>query len=198
MRGASLLILMGCMLGLPLAGCPVDPSGEAVGTYDVTGSLVENSCGSTAFAAQDPVEFVVELRAEDHGPAYWRRPTAAIVNGSHTGDVYRFRTEVPVTLYGPDPTTGTAGCTLAQVETILVTAKTSEVGDGGVGTPNDQGSADAGAAESDLFRGQSVIELVPTAGSNCLGAVAVAGGPFLALPCRVEYDLSGASRTPVF
>lgn len=198
MRGATLLILMGCMLAFPLSGCPVDPSGEVVGTYNVTGSLVENSCGSTAFAAQDPIDFVVELRAEDHGPAYWRRPTAAIVNGSHTGDVYRFRTEVPVTLYGADPTTGTPGCTLAQVETILVTAKASEAGDGGVSTPNDQGRADAGAASGEIFRGESVIELVPTAGSNCLRAVALSGGPFLTLPCRVEYDLSGASRSPVF
>ena len=72
MRGAYLLILMGCLLGVPLSGCPVDPEGDVVGTYSVSGSLVENSCGSTAFAAQDPIDFVVELRAEDHGPAYWQ------------------------------------------------------------------------------------------------------------------------------
>jgi hypothetical protein len=199
MRGASLLILMGCLLGLPLSGCPpVDPSGEVVGTYDVTGSLVENSCGSAAFAAQDPIEFVVELRAEGHGPAYWRRPTTGIVSGSHTGDVYRFRTEVPVTLYGPDAEAGTAGCILAQVETIQVAATSTPLVDGGVAGGNDLGVPDAGVAAADVFRGESVIELVPTAGSDCLRAVALAGGPFLTLPCRVEYDLSGAGRTSVF
>ena len=198
MRGASLLILMGCLLGLPLSGCPpVDPSGEVVGTYDVNGSLVVNSCGSTAFNAVDPLSFVVEVRSEDHGPAYWRRPNAAIVNGSHTGDDYRFRTEVPVQLYGPDIETQTPGCTLAQIETIRVTAKSDSL-DGGV--PNDQGTSagDAGVPASSAFRGTSVIELAPTAGSNCLRAVAISGGPFLTLPCRVEYDLSGSTRSSVF
>jgi len=163
----------------------------------VTGSLVANSCGSTAFNAVNPLSFVVELRSEDHGPAYWRRPNAAIVNGSHTGDDYRFRTELAVQLYPADVNTQTPGCTLAQIETIQVTAKSAE-GDGGV--PNDLGTAmgDAGVPASSAFRGTSVIELVPTAGSNCLGAVAIGGGPFLALPCRVEYDLSGATRSSVF
>lgn len=194
MRGASLLILMGCLLGLPLGGCPpVDPTGEVVGTYEVTGSLVENSCGSTAFNAVDPLSFVVELRSEDHGPAVWRRPSAAIVNGSHTGDDYRFRTEVQVQLYGPDEVNQTAGCVLAQVETIRVTAKSS-VSDGDLGTS----TGDAGVAANSAFRGTSVIELSPTAGSNCLRAVAISGGPFLALPCRVEYDLSGTLRSSVF
>ena len=197
MRGASLLILMGCMLGLPLGGCPpVEPSGEVKGTYDVTGSLVMNSCGSTAFNAVDPLNFIVELRAEDHGPAYWRRPNAAIVNGSHTGDDYRFRTESSVPIYAADEATGTPGCTVAQIESIRVTAR-SESMDGGV--PNDLGTStgDAGVANS-AFRGTNVIEIIPTGGSNCLRAVAISGGPFLALPCRVEYDLSGSSRSSVF
>ena len=196
MRGAYLLILMGCLLGVPLSGCPVDPEGDVVGTYSVSGSLVENSCGSTAFAAQDPIDFVVELRAEDHGPAYWRRPTTGIVSGSHTGDEYRFRTEAPVTLYGPDVEAGTAGCTLAQIETIQITAKASTLDDAGV--PLDQGTADAGVAADGTFRGTSTIELSPTADSNFLRAVALSGGPFLALPCRVRYDLSGVARSPVF
>lgn len=199
MRGASLLILMGCLAGLPLGGCPpVEPTGDVVGTYEVTGSLVENSCGSTAFNAVDPVSFVVELRSEDHGPAVWRRPNAAIVNGSHTGDDYRFRTETTVQLYGPDEVAQTPGCVLAQIETIRVTAKSSASGDAGVSSDLGTSTGDAGVSANSAFRGTSVIELSPTAGSNCLRAVAISGGPFLTLPCRVEYDLSGTSRSSVF
>ena len=121
---------------------------------------------------------------------------AAIVNGSHTGDDYRFRTESSVPIYAADEATGTPGCTVAQIESIRVTAR-SESMDGGV--PNDLGTStgDAGVANS-AFRGTNVIEIIPTGGSNCLRAVAISGGPFLALPCRVEYDLSGSSRSSVF
>lgn len=34
-------------------------------------------------------------------------------------------------------------------------------------------------------------EIEPIAGSDCSPALSVSGGAFLALPCRVEYVLSG-------
>ncbi len=217
MRHAPLPVLLSPLLGLlgfaALGGCPANPDGEVVGTYNVSGSLLENSCGSTAFAAVDPLSFVVELRADPTGPAFWRRPNAPIVNGSHTGDDYRFRTEVPVTLYGPDETTGAPGCVLAQVETIefnaLATVADAGVGDAGladaeitdaeIADAGTQGASDGGVVSpSDSFRGTSVIELTPVAGADCARAHSINGGPFLALPCRVRYDLSGAARSSVF
>jgi len=39
--------------------------------------------------------------------------------------------------------------------------------------------------------GSQVTEIVPLTGSDCRPAVAALGGPFLSLPCRVEYVLTG-------
>ena len=47
--------------------------------------------------------------------------------------------------------------------------------------------------------GSQITEIVPLAGADCTPAVTALGGPFLALPCRVEYVLtgSGVSTAPV-
>jgi hypothetical protein len=39
--------------------------------------------------------------------------------------------------------------------------------------------------------GSQSTDITPLTGSDCRPAVAALGGPFLALPCRVEYVLTG-------
>ena len=39
--------------------------------------------------------------------------------------------------------------------------------------------------------GSQTTEIEPLAGADCTPAVAALGGPFLSLPCRVEYVLTG-------
>ena len=63
------------------------------------------------------------------------------------------------------------------------------VDDGGV---DEESEADAGVEPVLLtLTGSQITEIIPLTGSDCTPAVAALGGPFLALPCRVEYVLSG-------
>lgn len=169
-------------------GCdPVYP-GDPVGTFDVTGHLEENSCGELAVPAIDPLRFAVEIR-ERSGEAFWRRPERGVVSGTARGDgSFRFRTEtlVPLIAPDPDPDFGHAGCALRQTEVVDVTVAAAGRADGGV---PDAGESAAGNAS--VLTGANVIDLVPEPGSDCTPALVVAGGPFLALPCRVGYSFEG-------
>jgi hypothetical protein len=68
------------------------------------------------------------------------------------------------------------------------------VEDGGVDDAgvDEESGADAGVEPTLLtLTGSQTTEITPLTGSDCTPAVAALGGPFLSLPCRVEYVLSG-------
>ena len=56
--------------------------------------------------------------------------------------------------------------------------------------------ADAGLEPLLLsMTGSQSTEIEPLSGADCTPAVAALGGPFLSLPCRVEYVLTGSGIT---
>ncbi len=112
----------------------------------------------------------------------------------------------------PDRFRGYVGCSVTQRDVFTFEVDVPEIEtavDAGVG--DDGGVADDAGVEADggvdagvdggvdagidptltLLSGTQSTEIIPLAGSDCTPAVAAVGGPFLSLPCRVEYVLTG-------
>ena len=207
------------LFGLPLLvlGCwgqGEEPPGEPIGTFNAVGFMVEQSCGA-AVPAPDPLQLDFELRSESNGRAYWQRLGGAMFAGIEKDGEFTFQVSQSWMVVEPDRFRGFVGCSVTQrdiftfvVETLDVeTDSDAGIVDGGV---EDAGVEDAGVEdggvedggvdeESDAgvepvlltLTGSQITEIIPLTGSDCTPAVAALGGPFLALPCRVEYVLSG-------
>jgi hypothetical protein len=204
------------LFGLPLLvlGCwgqGEEPPGQAIGTFNAVGFMVEQSCGA-AIPAPDPLDLDFELRSEFNGRAYWRRLGGSMFAGVEKNGEYIFQVSQSWMVIEPDRFRGFVGCSVTQRDVFTFAVETVELGtetdggveDGGVadGGVEDGGAVDAGTDEESeadagpepiLFTltGSQTTEITPLTGSDCTPAVAALGGPFLALPCRVEYVLSG-------
>lgn len=204
------------LIGLPLLvlGCwgqGEEPPGQAIGTFNAVGFMVEQSCGA-AIPAPDPLDLDFELRSEFNGRAYWRRLGGSMFAGVEKNGEYIFQVSQSWMVIEPDRFRGFVGCSVTQRDVFTFAVETVELGtetdggveDGGVadGGVEDGGAVDAGTDEESeadagpepiLFTltGSQTTEITPLTGSDCTPAVAALGGPFLALPCRVEYVLSG-------
>jgi len=203
MRSCLALVLL-------LSACTPAYPGEGDGTFDVVGALEENTCGETALPAVDPMIFMVELRSDGTGQAFWRRPSSPVVAGTNLDGSYRFRFTTGIPVYAGDEALGTPGCALIQEESVWVAIDAPAASDAGPGdaaaddSAVDAGeNADAGSDASDLdagasasFSGTDDIQLTVAPGYDCSALVGSAGGPFLALPCGVSYSLSGSPRSP--
>ena len=184
------LLVLGCW------GQTEEPPGEPIGTFTAVGFMVEQSCGA-AVPAPDPLALDFELRSESNGRAYWRRLGGAMFAGIEKDGEFTFQVSQSWMVVEPDRFRGFVGCSVTQrdiftfvVETLGVeTDIDAGVADGGV---DEESEADAGVEPVLLtLSGSQITEIVPLTGSDCTPAVAALGGPFLALPCRVEYVLSG-------
>ena len=175
---------------LPVVACwdrGEEPPGEAVGSFEATGLMVEQSCGS-AIPAPDPLDLTFDLRAEDGGRAYWRRQGGQMFAGIHTDGEYTFTVSQSWMVIEPDRFRGYVGCSVTQrdIFTFVVDEVEAESEEPELG-------ADAGAVPSLLtLSGAQITEIDPLSGADCTPAVAAAGGPFLSMPCRVEYVLTGS------
>jgi hypothetical protein len=198
-----------------VACMPNEIPGEPVGTYRVTGSLEQNSCGSGAVPAADPLQFEVQI-LDDRGVGVWALSDKPFVYGTLTdeGD-FSFKTETSYALeqnqvrsvtsdeeeiarlFSPDrenPDTPTP-CVLEQVETIegilFRNALGSDEPDGGVEDGDD--SDEDGSEDEDVpdLEGENLIEIRPATGSSCTNATSAGGGVFLTLPCEISYSLQG-------
>ncbi|NOQ85178.1 MAG: hypothetical protein GQ551_14315 [Myxococcales bacterium] len=194
------------LIGLPLLvlGCwgqGEEPPGQPIGTFNAVGFMVEQSCGA-AIPAPDPLDLDFELRSEFNGRAYWRRLGGSMFAGVERDGEYTFQVSQSWMVIEPDRFRGFVGCSVTQrdiftflVEAVEVDIETDGgVADGGVedGGVADGGAEDAGPAPILLtLTGSQTTEITPLTGSDCTPAVAALGGPFLSLPCRVEYVLSG-------
>lgn len=179
-----LAVLMGCW------GQGQELPGEPVGTFEAVGLMVEQSCGA-AISSPDPLELDFEVRAEPQGRAYWQQPAGPLFAGLKKGNAYSFQVSQSWVVFEPDSFRGYAGCSVTQRDAFMfVVEKGQETGD--AGTADAQVGADAGVPASPLsLTGSQVTEITPVPGADCTPAVAANGGPFLALPCRVEYVLTG-------
>lgn len=182
-------LLLGCW------GQSEEPPGEAVGTFNAVGFMVEQSCGE-AIPAPDPLDLDFELRTESNGRAYWRRLGGSTFAGVEKDGEFTFQVGQSWMVIQPDRFRGYVGCSVTQRDVFTFQVESVELGaDAGVA---DGGASDAGpdidaATEPSLFTlsGSQTTEIFPLAGSDCTPAVAALGGPFLSLPCRVEYVLTG-------
>jgi hypothetical protein len=174
--------------------------------FNAVGFMVEQSCGA-AIPAPDPLDLDFELRSEFNGRAYWRRLGGSMFAGVEKDGEYVFQVSQSWMVVQPDRFRGYVGCSVTQRDVFTFAIETVDLGietDGGVpdGGTEDGGVEDAGIdAEPEVdagpeptlltLTGAQTTEITPLAGSDCTPAVAALGGPFLSLPCRVEYVLSG-------
>ena len=168
--GLGLLLLTLSLAAGSLACAPPDVPGEVVGTYRFTGPLETNECGAMAFPATDTLDMRVELRRE-LTMAVWRSPQAPINYGVIEDDVEPERW----LFEGGASYPAYEGCVFIQEERIELDSVDPE-----------------GAS------GTTVVRISPAPGSNCLPSLAVAGGPFLALPCEASWTIDGEPIEPLF
>jgi hypothetical protein len=158
-----------------------------VGEFDATGLMVEQSCGS-AIPAPDPLDLAFELRAEAGGRAYWRRQGGSMFAGVYKDGEYTFTVSQSWMVLEPDRFRGFVGCSVTQRDTFTFLVEDIET------TVDEENTgADAGVQPALLsLTGSQTTEITPLSGADCTPAVAALGGPFLSLPCRVEYVLTGS------
>ena len=169
-----------------------DNLGEAVGTFDLTGSVDQNSCGASAVPALDPSLFVAELYQSRDGKGVWRvlgmkgqagaalaNPTSIEGRAEDHHYVFELRSNIPV--LQPNAETNQAGCDLVQEETLsfeVVFASEDGV---------DHKAGDL------ILEGTHHLEWSPSQASDCAPIVAPPD-PFNTLPCGLDYDLYGLRR----
>lgn len=184
-----LLVLLVLMWGCWDQG--EEPPGEPIGSFEAVGLMVEQSCGA-AIPAPDPLDLRFELRSESNGRAYWRQYGGSMFAGVEKDGEYVFQTSQSWMVIEPDRFRGYVGCSVTQRDVFTFIVDALEVGteaDAGV-----EEGLDAGVGADPALitlSGSQTTEIVPLTGSDCTPAVAALGGPFLALPCRVEYVLTG-------
>ena len=188
MRGILLGVLLLCAA---CWGQGEEPPGEPVGRFEATGLMVEQSCGA-AIPAPDPLDLVFDLRAEAGGRAYWRRQGGSMFAGLFKDGQYTFTVSQSWMAVAPDQFRGYAGCSVTQrdtftflVEDLLEEENTDA---GGEDATDPDGGVDPTLLE---LSGSQTTEIEALAGADCRPAIAAFNGPFLALPCRVEYVLTG-------
>jgi hypothetical protein len=186
---------------LPAFACePEEPPGELIGTYDIVGHLEDNTCGSTAMPAVNPLLFEAQIR-DDDGVGVWIPPKgSAMVLGSISADgKFSFRQEIQFEVEQDtepdylsydeiDPGGGASTCVLTQAEIIQ----------GNVLRHDLEGPGDAGGMDlpddGPELNGTNTIDVSAASGSDCSPSTSAGGGPFLALPCRIYYTLEGTRQ----
>jgi hypothetical protein len=190
--------------------------GALVGSYAIHGVLVENTCGQTALPTANPLDFVVELRT-DSGVAYWMPDKATPASGTLTeSGTFRFsmsetqlvgpapgmRQDEPSDFLSTEPDFDlrrqqARACALTRKQTV--SGKVARrVEDGVVNeTPrSDSGAASDESESADVdLSAEHLIQVTPSPGSSCEGALAALGGAFIALPCEARYVLNGSLDT---
>ena len=166
-----------------------EPPGEPVGSFEATGLMVEQSCGA-AIPAPDPLDLTFDLRAEAGGRAYWRRHGGQMFAGVHKDGEYTFTVSQSWMVVEPDRFRGYVGCSVTQRDTFTFVVDEVETR---AEEEEAMLGADAGVEPALLtLSGSQTTEIAPLSGADCTPAVAALGGPFLSLPCRVEYVLTGS------
>jgi hypothetical protein len=199
MRASKLVLLLLSVGGL---ACQAKPPGDLVGSYAITASLMDNSCGEDALPLSEVLEYRVQLR-RDGRTAYWMLASPPGTQGVYAGGDVAFEREErfmisddaepidpelseldPIALYGFDPFEPNADpddaesfCTLIVRESIDANVLLED---------GDDADDDQLALE-----GTNAIEMSATSDSDCHRVLKAAGGPFERLPCAAEYELEG-------
>lgn len=199
MRASKLIVVL---LSIGGAACQAKPPGDLVGSYAITASLMDNTCGEDALPLSEVLEYRVQLR-RDGRTAYWMLASPPGNQGVYAGGDVAFEREErfmisdeaqpvdpeladldPIALYGYDPFEPNADpddaesfCTLIVRESIDANVLLED---------GDDADDDQLALE-----GTNAIEMSATSDSDCRRVLKAAGGPFERLPCAAEYELEG-------
>jgi hypothetical protein len=182
------------------------PTGTLVGFYTVQGVLIENSCGQSALPAVTPLKFDVQIR-EDGGVGYWSQAKQAQSTGSlNSRGEFRFSASTTKVVSSGQPgqlqpsnftslqpdfdLQQQRTCALTVRETITGSLQRRNAADGGAVVELAPG--DAAVSGSNDLDAEHVIEVTPSAGSDCNLALTAFGGNYLALPCGARYVLQGS------
>lgn len=162
-------LLLAPMVGAAaLAGCPTEYPGEPVGTYAVTASLGESSCGP-GIGDAGPRQFEVELR-RDGEVGYWiGLDGVARVGRIDEQGAYSFRLEQRIQVRAGDAQT--TPCLMDQVDVVSGTASSS-------------------------LTGTEALAIAVTPGADCSDQMGITTGKFLSLPCEIRWELEGGANEP--
>jgi hypothetical protein len=203
---------LSCLLALSACKMPEAP-GELIGTYAITGTLLENTCGSAALPVDEILQYRAELREDDRS-AYWivGQPPAHQGRRLRTGEleftqeqkyaVRQDRTEPvdpelaemdPLALYGYDPfgepgEPGEPASPEADDCTLIIEESVRvRLVEG------DSALRDAGMDPDQHggLIGENEIGMRASAGFECSQVLEPAGGPFEQLPCSARYAIEG-------
>lgn len=186
-------------LSLLAAGCVAEPTGEEVGTYQVTMALASNTCGAGAVILNDGHRYTAQLRAEGEN-GFWRIPGQTPLPGTYAEGRFEFAYNSVVARSAPD-----AGsfCQLVQEEVLEGAVADSDDDAERDAGPTDAATAKSASDDSDEEQdekaferperglvGRHVFNIKAAAGTDCADALSP-DGPFARLPCTVSYDLKG-------
>jgi hypothetical protein len=196
---------------------PQEPAGDLVGAYRIRGDLLENSCGSAAVPAADPLNFNVQIRTEN-GAGLWLAAAPPPQPGSLSNDgdfrferqaVYEVGERKPVELLVEmdierlsDPEAAQQlgddsgrPCQLIVAERVAGTLLRDSLENADDEADDEADEERAASSGADLI-GENEIEMRVAAGSDCSPSLEQNGGPFERLPCTVRYDLEGELIDP--
>jgi hypothetical protein len=178
-RAIAVLLALG-----GLGGCLAqDLEGEPVASFELVGTLDENTCGSLAVNVPDPWTRTARLSKTKDGLFLWTEASGVVSTGSQTtSGEYRFRGVSTSQLI--ESTQTQPGCQVRLDDDLRFTLSGDLAADGGA-----QAGADAGAGLTLTGTQTTVITIV--SGSDCTRALNGHGGNFLKLPCQFAYELEG-------
>lgn len=182
-RSPALLVMLFSMIASASVGCtgkdPFNP-GTKLGTFHVSAKLSKTTCG----AAPDPWEFDVRLNY-DGSTLYWIQGGVPIQGPIDTNARTEMTTEILQEIRAADSNTRRAACSVSRTDRLVVMLS------GADSKPTSEPAALA------TFAGSLGYTFAPTEGSDCTDQLAPSGGDFDALPCEMQYELSGTrTSTP--
>jgi hypothetical protein len=150
--------------------------GTSLGTYNVTGTLGTNTCGS-GLGAPSPWTFSTQM-SEDGTTFYWE-----ISGGSELSSTMSSATQVDITSIDTANVDGTDAGVLGpcdlQSTTVLDVAL-------------------AASSPPSSFKGTVTYTFTAATGvsstTNCTDQLSASGGPYATLPCTVSYSLAGTHQ----
>lgn len=172
---ASILTLLAAVTASACSGKDPYSPGTKLGTFHVSARLAHTSCGPTP----DPWEFDVRFN-HDGGTLYWIQTDAPPIEGRvDASATSRLESELTATVRPADAKAKREACVITRSDVLTVTLADASA----------QRTSDPSRLQS--FTGTLVYAFAPTGGSDCSDQVTTAGGDFAALPCSVQYAVSG-------
>ncbi len=175
---ATLATLAGCALAVLAVSCdPVSTlPGTALGTYNVTGTLGANTCGS-GIGAPSPWTFTVQM-SQDGSTLYWDPSVGSELSSTMTSStVVNITSTVTANVDATDA--GVEGpCDLTQATAIDITFAPS--------SPPAPPSSFTGSITYSFSASTTV-----SATSDCTDQLSASGGSYDTLPCTATYSMVG-------